>query len=294
VRLTPARLVAAIVVIGLLAAAGLLLFLPVDPSADRVDGLWLPPAPVESSGAILVLRTSRRLDLRSDHLEQALALAGLVVMRQPIDLTLDELIDQVGNLADRAGIRPDAVWLLATADDAAAALRAAPFLGVAGLLLLAPEPIDALLPLCRDWPDGLKIGLFCAASKTAGGGRPEQLFERLSGEDASLFPGYRSDGFLAATQTLSADGTVSLLRYPALLPILAPISPRVLPDLTALLHDWTGSGDVRSTERVARSVAARLFRQLLAGLIMLLALPSAHLVSLAVRRISSPRSQGST
>ncbi|HAL73985.1 MAG TPA: hypothetical protein DCM45_02700 [Clostridiales bacterium] len=133
---------------------------------------------------------------------------------------------------------------------------------VDGLIMIAPQNLAELGDFAlRLWPEE-RFCLILSTIETSSASRA--FYERLSGEDATLFPPYQQNT-VKPWQYASSDGRVWLLDYPALTQSWALISMRLLPDLTGWLRDWAEAYlDQPLT-------APATFPQLLPGLIFQLA-----------------------
>ena len=84
------------------------------------------------------------------------------------------------------------------------------------------------------------------------------LYERLSGEDARLFPGSRETGAGAPETWLSPDGRTQLSLYPSVLHLFEPWTPSILSGAVAFASDLTGGtkADPAPAARLAAWLAA--------------------------------------
>jgi hypothetical protein len=109
---------------------------------------------------------------------------------------------------------------------------------VAGLLMIAPHDLANLSDFAvRQWPAD-RFCLILSTIETSSANR--SFYERLAGEDATLFPPFQQNAF-KPWQFASSDGQNWLLDYPALTRSWALVSMRLLPDLAGWLRDWAES-----------------------------------------------------
>jgi len=132
----------------------------------------------------------------------------------PSSLVLDtgiSSLDQQNQIASAAAhTGSDHVILLAWKDACIPALTASRTLpGMEAVVLLSPTlaRADAIEPFGTHSPD-IPTAIFDVNTKYAA-----SLFERLSGEDTTLFPGLRDKGILTDTVHISPDGTRYLSQW---------------------------------------------------------------------------------
>ncbi|MEA4888837.1 MAG: hypothetical protein VB070_05180 [Clostridiaceae bacterium] len=149
----------------------------------------------------------------------------------------------LSGLAAAAGCRSEQVWVLAIGGAAAPSFKQTCQTAAAGLILVTPRDLGSLTAAELDlWPADRPIDILGTHLNTAAADWPEPFFERLTGEDATLFAGYQPAGPLSGVTRLSADGLAALTVYPVLYSGLAALSPRVITDITLELADWQQVG----------------------------------------------------
>ena len=198
--------------------------------------------------------------------------------------------DAVAAFLARSGFASDRVVLAGHGLGARAVLRfaaeraagAPPF---AGLVLIGVDASgsDAWLARLGPGSPGLPVALL---SGTADDVLPPEaakiLYERLSGEDARLFPGSRGTGPYDAETWLSADGRALLSLHDGTPHRLAVESPALLAQAATLARDWTAgpASDAAASETDARAADARRQGVRIAALLLLALGAAATLVLL--------------
>lgn len=153
-----------------------------------------------------------------------------------------------------------------------------------GLLLLAPDGADRLGPdIMAALPGSLPVAVVASASPAAARVAGD-LFLWLTGEDATLFPGFSTSQPLAAQTWLSVDGTCRLVLLPALLPLNSGWSPRLHQAAVQAAAEILSANPAAWADTAARlpaSSTAVYSRTLLAVLALLLGVAAPLLVILA-------------
>jgi len=128
------------------------------------------------------------------------------------------------------------VWVICDGNSAPLAWQLTAQLdGVDGLIMITPQNLVELTDYSlKLWPDD-RFCLILSSVETSAASR--LFYERLSGEDATLFPPYQQNA-VKPWQFAASDGRTWLLDYPALTQPWALVSMRLLPDLTGWLRDW--------------------------------------------------------
>lgn len=118
------------------------------------------------------------------------------------------------------------------------------------------------------------------------------LYERLSGEDARLFPGSRGADSLSPEVWLSPDGRRMLSLHPGTLHVFEPWSSRLIDESVRFASDLTGGADATSASRTDADLSLWLgaLLLLLAGSVLALTAlrPSLALHPAAKSPASSP------
>ncbi len=240
--------------------------------AGRSDQPMETPPP----GAILLVCAPGQPDGQYHLLKASLAAAGFPsqVWNLPDVETTDaksmqEALDQ---LAVLAGCGTEQIWLAAVGGGVSAVWRLGSQLDVCGQILIMPQNLASIdAKSIRQWPVERPIAILSAkGSENSYGDDERAFFERLTGEDAVLFPGYSDPGFLQSQQYFSASGKTWLSLYPGFFSTTAMFSFRVLTGVTDWLSDWSANEGMSDYRYVAGRKALVLTALLwLAGLMFL-------------------------
>ena len=231
----------------------------------------------KTSGSVIMLTGEHHTPGQFRLLGAGLTIAGFQVtdMQLPADTTSASrqgLQEAISGLAGNSR----GVWLTAVGFEAAEAWYLAGQLqDVAGIILITPDSLSELSDEdFRQWPDDRSTVIFTAA-EADNGSEIRRFFEKLTGEDATLFPASQVNA-AEPFQYASSDGRTWLMIYPGLSREWSLISPRTLPDIAGWLEDWaaSGSGGSGSNHAAARLMITLIFQLLLAG-VLLLAVPFA-------------------
>lgn len=192
-------------------------------------------------------------------------------------------------LSDRTGIPPERIFLFGHSMGARSMLRSAVEAGpsvFAGLVLVGmPADMASHGTPTEAWFDRLSPALPAIPAAILAGSLDEilpaeaarEVFERLSGEDASLFPILSGAPFLQTETVRSADGRFLLRRYPLLAHNYEPLSPRVLDDAVDFVRDQAGPASTLA-------IGSTALRESLWRLSLLLLLAAALLAPRAFER----------
>lgn len=253
-----------IAIAAFLLAAGLLVnvFMTVMAADNSAGGQQMPMAVIILTGA------DRQQDydrlLRTGLQSSGIKTAGILM---PADQTtssrrvLQDAIDAYGQ---------DQVWMVCEGSNAQSAWQlTAQLNNLAGLVMIAPQNLDKLDDFAmRLWPED-RFCLILSTLETSSACR--SFYERLTGEDATLFPPYQQSA-VKPWQYASSDGRVWLLDYPALTQTWAPVSMRLLPDMAGWLSDWADAYlDQTSTDsdELPQMLPGLIFQLAVAGLLLL-------------------------
>lgn len=231
----------------------------------------------KTSGSIIMLTGEHHTPGQFRLLGAGLTTAGFQVtdMQLPADTTTaarQGLQEAISRLAGNSR----GVWLTAVGYEAAEAWYLAGQLqDVAGIILITPDNLGELTEEdFRRWPADRSTVVFTAAEADRGS-EIRRFFEKLTGEDATLFPASQVNT-AEPFQYASTDGRTWLMIYPWLSSEWSLISPRILPDIASWLEDWAaaGIGDSGSRHSASWLMITLIFQLLLAG-VLLLAVPFA-------------------
>ncbi|HBP37332.1 MAG TPA: hypothetical protein DD640_01050 [Clostridiales bacterium] len=234
-----------------------------------------------NSGAVLLIRSAAQDPGQFNFLQAGMSAAGLSwsvwVLPEDPAVRAAELEAEVQKLAVISNCSAADIWLAAVGDAAPAIwISACRLPQAAGMVLFIPAGFSGLTaPEILLWPDSRPLALFAGQETNSGRLQAERVFyEQLTGEDATLFPGYQP-GFGQPVQYLSADGRFMLRQYPSILPSLAMVSPRILPDALNWIIDHlaeNGGFDPAMRSSAADLLTRLPFSLLLTALLLLAAL----------------------
>lgn len=179
----------------------------------------------------------------------------------------------IDELAGLSGFPADMIWVIAGPHAAQSVFAGLDPASAAGLIMLTPlDWPEQAAALRSGWADHGRLAILAAPTADMAANR---FYESVTGEDATLFPGYPLQQEGGGTAWLSVDGRVALTLLPGLVDVIALISPRVLAEVITRLYDWQGqpsSASLTSAATVARQVASQLYR-LAVSLVLLLSVP---------------------
>ena len=241
---------------------GLIAVVALAASATLMIFTWArlnPPVKAGSSspGAVLLVFSPEQPASQYHLMQASLGAAGISSTCESVEDVTDplHLKAAIEKLSATAGCTSDQVWLAAAGNNVPVVFQAGSQVVCAGQIMLAPHGLDSLTSgLMRQWPDGRAVAIFAVPSATDPRAQAARAFyERLTGEDTLLFPGFQAKGLFQPEQYLASTGLAWLNVYPALTASTALVSGQLLADVVDWLADWpaAGSGINRLAARTA-------------------------------------------
>ncbi len=274
--------------LALLAAAALLGSLLLTAYLDRTLPDPATPSARQGSGLVILFEDERAPRFASRLLAAGLATQGLglAILPEP-DAAL---AGDIARLQAESGLASDRLIYAAPSGSVPALVR---LLGQSSglprpgaVLLLDPEPGDPLQSSdLATLPESLPLAVIASSS-------PDQarhaadLFLWLTGEDTTLFPGFRGGQPLAPETWLSVDGRRRLALMPLLTPLGSSWSLRLQLAAVQSAADMLATDAPAQLEASARlsATAATLYSRTLMALTALLLLIAAPLLAILARQ----------